>query len=245
MNDKDLLINSEMLRRNWGMDNISPLNIFPLVSERMDNLTILFFPMNKKLSGCCSKTDLDNIICINSSFSKGGQIVTLAHELYHILFDGDNEIFACTLNSKDADEKRADRFASYFLMPPVALNEFKARNNIDEWDFGDVIRCEQYFQISHSAMLQRLKSENQICDDQLKEFKKDVVENALNLGYNADLYVKSEKEYYAVGKIISLVELAYENDCISPSKRDSILLNVFRGDLAYNMIEEECGADLQ
>lgn len=55
MNDKDLLINSEMLRRNWGMDNISPLNIFPLVSERMDNLTILFFPMNKKLSGCCSK----------------------------------------------------------------------------------------------------------------------------------------------------------------------------------------------
>lgn len=93
-------------------------------------------------------------------------------------------------------------------------------------------------------MLQRLKSENQIGNDQLKEFKKDVVGNALNLGYDVELYVKCQKEYYAVGKIISLVEFAYENDCISPSKRDSILLNVFRGDIAYNMIEEECGAEL-
>lgn len=244
MDDKDLLIQAESLRRSWGMDNVTPLNIFSIALEKVDDLTLLWFPMNNMLNGCCSKTKVDKIICINSNFSKGAQNFTLAHELYHVLFNDENDVFACSTNSKDTEEKRADRFASYLLMPAIALNEFQQKNDIDDWNLKDIIRCEQYFQVSHNAMLVRLECENMISKREMREYKKDVLGHALNLGYGSELYEKSKREYFTMGKIISLTEFAWENDRISSSKRDSILLNVFRGDIAYNMFEGEYGIDL-
>ena len=81
MISSDIMFKAESLRRSWNIDNISPLNILQAALGNIDNLTILWFPMTDELSGCCSKTDDDKIICINSKHSKGRQNFTLAQNI--------------------------------------------------------------------------------------------------------------------------------------------------------------------
>ena len=234
-----ILYNAELLRRNWGLDNLSPFNILSVAQENIENLTVLWFPMIDEVSGCCSKTKNDNIICINSRHPKGRQNFTFAHEIYHLLFDDDNDIFSCMLNSENIIEKNADKFAEFLLIPKNALLEFKSKNDIDFWSLEDIIKCEQYFQISHTALLHRLIKEDMITFNQYNEFKKGIIKHAINLGYDAGLYQKSEKEYYSIGKIIPLIEDAFENDKISKGKHDEMLLNIFRSDIVYNLNDDD------
>ena len=55
MISSDILFKAETLRRSWGIDNASPINILASVLENVDNVTILWFPMIDEVSGCCSK----------------------------------------------------------------------------------------------------------------------------------------------------------------------------------------------
>lgn len=238
MISSDLVFKAESLRRSWDIDNASPLNILQCVLENMDDLTILWFPMADELSGCCSKTEKDKIVCLNSKHSKGRQNFTLAHELYHLLFEDDKDSFICNVNSNDLSEKNADDFASSLLIPNIALYEFINRNDIDNWGLKDVIKCEQYFQISHISMLCKLRREKLISYDEFLSFKPNVKRIAWNWGYDLSLYGPT-REYYSLGKIIPLSNLAYENEKISGGKYDEILLNIFRSDMVYNTLEED------
>lgn len=238
MISSDIMFKAESLRRSWNIDNISPLNILQAALGNIDNLTILWFPMTDELSGCCSKTDDDKIICINSKHSKGRQNFTLAHELYHLFFEDDKESFVCNVNSKDESEKNANEFAESLLLPSIALHEFKITNRISKWSLEYIIKCEQYFQISHKAMLCKLRRENEISYDDFLRFKPRVKSAAWDLGYDLSLY-ESTNEYYCLGKIIPLSKFAYDNKEISGGKFDEILLNIFREDMVYNTLEED------
>ena len=238
MISSDIIFKAESLRRSWNIDNISPLNILQASLGNIDNLTILWFPMTDELSGCCSKTNDDNIICINSKHSKGRQNFTLAHELYHLKFENDKESFVCNVNSNDESEKNANEFAESLLLPTIALHEFKGTNRISKWSLEYIIKCEQYFQISHQAMLCKLRRENEISRDDYLRYKHGVKSAAWDAGYDLSLY-ESTKEYYCLGKIIPLSKFAYDNNGISGGKFDEILLNIFREDMVYNTPEEE------
>lgn len=189
--------------------------------------------MIDELSGCCSKTEDDNI-----KHSKGRQNFTLAHELYHLLYEDTKNSFVCNVNSKDESEKNADKFAECLLIPKIALYEFIKRNNIDHWTLNDIIKCEQYFQISHTAMLCKLRREQEISYDDYCRYKTGVKSAAWNLGYDLSLY-EPANENYALGKIIPLSGMAYENNMITGGKYDEILLNIFRSDMVYNTITED------
>ena len=238
MISSDILFKAESLRRSWDIDNTSPLDIFSSVMANMDNVTIIWFPMLNELSGCCCKTDNDNVICINSKHSKGRQNFTLAHELYHLLFEEGKNSFICNLNSSDESEKNADMFASSLLIPNIALHEFINRNDISNWSLKDIIKCEQYFQISHTAMLCKLRREKLISYDEYLSYKPGVKRAAWNLGYELSLY-EPTRQYYSLGKIIPLSNLAYDNKKITGGKYDEILLNVYRSDMVYNSIGED------
>ena len=238
MISSDIIFKAESLRRSWGSDNVSPLNILQSAMENIDDLTILWFPMVDEVSGCCCKTSQDKIICINSKNSKGRQNFTLAHELFHLFFEDNKDSFVCNLNSDDASEKNANDFASSLLIPNIALHEFMNRNEIDKWSLDDIIKCEQYFQISHIAMLCKLRRERLISYDEFLSFKPGVKRAAWNLGYDLSLY-ESTKEYFSLGKIIPLSTLAYDNKKITGGKYDEILLNIFRSDMVYNTLEED------
>ncbi len=58
---------AETLRHEWGIESFASANIRSLVYNNIQNLTVLWFPMKKNISGCCSKTKDDKVIFINTN----------------------------------------------------------------------------------------------------------------------------------------------------------------------------------
>lgn len=223
------------LRREFGIDEYCPINIFTLIPEKIENLTIVSFPMNRSVSGCCYKNKMDSIILINSSHSKGRQNFTLAHELYHLL-DTDENILICSDEFKNEIEEKADTFASNFLMTEHALYDFIESNNINEWSIEDVVKCEQYFQIDHNALIRRLYADELINGSQFAEFSFNIIEKAIKLGYDSSLYEPSPKKCYSIGNMIQLTEKLHDRKKIGNGVRKDILLDLNKEELIFKTL---------
>ena len=118
------------MRRVWGQDAYAPIDIFSIVSS-LKNMTVIKYPLSSSISGMTTKIDEDYIICINSHMSKGRQRFTLAHELYHVLFEDINGRVICGLDmssNKSDSEKEADQFAGYLLMPYDSLFQYNDKD---------------------------------------------------------------------------------------------------------------------
>ena len=236
-----LMTQAAMLRKELGEDSGSPINIFAL-AQRIDGLTIVYYPMSDKLSGMCIKGQKCNaIIAINSNMTLGRQRYSLAHEFYHLYYD-DNMVSICAKkigNGKDT-EKSADMFASYFLMPDAALETMAgnmAKRNVDQHlSIDDVIRIEQYFGVSHQAVMYRLSHCTYMDQNNFDEYMTTSVRRkAESLGLPGDLYLPSPetKRYMTYGNYINQAEQAIAKGLISMGKYEELLLSAFRSDLVY------------
>ena len=235
------------LKRKWGIDNYSPIDISTILHQNIPNLTIVWFPMKKNVCAACFKNYGGSIILVNSSHSIGRQNLSLAHELYHLLNDDADEhlnknktslkadFFICSLNNEKEVEMKANDFASKFLMSDAALYDFIERNNIEKWTIEDIIKCEQYFKLDHNDFLHRLLDAELINDFQFLEFCHNIQEKANLLGYDSFLYEESNdnKKYFSVGNMIPLTNRLCKENKISKSRRKEILLELFREDLVY------------
>ena len=227
-------------RRQWKIDMNVPIDIFSLAINKMKNLTIVFKKMDNEISGACLGLDKENIIFVNSRHRKGRQAFTIAHELYHLKYDGNN-FNICGVKSDDEVEKKADLFASCLLMPHGAIETYKLNNNIEKWDLDSIIDAEQYFQISHQSLLWRLRHFlGEISYEEYVSYKEDIIYNASIRGYDLSLYRPYlNEEYLTIGNYIKLTEKAYENELISRGKKEELLLDAFREDMVYNFNEGE------
>ena len=119
---------AEMLRHEWGIESFASVNIRSLVYNNIRNLTVLWFPMKDNISGCCSKTKDDKVIFINTNHTIGRQNFTLAHELYHLLYEDIDDFIVCGVNNNSQSERNADNFAStlFFIVGSIALNPFNS-----------------------------------------------------------------------------------------------------------------------
>lgn len=230
---------ANMCRKLWGIDELTPIDIFRVVLEKVKNVTICFFNKEDNLSGSSIKIKDQNIIFINSKHSLGRQRFTLAHEIYHLKYD--EEFGVCDLDhGNDSVEEKADRFASFLLMSNAALFNYELENNIKEWDLDKVIQAEQYFQISHKAMLRKLTDLGRISEETAEEYLPSIMYNAQSRGYDLKLYNPfSEDENLILGNYINMVKKAYDNDCISKSKKNELLIDGFCESLVYNDIETD------
>ena len=227
-------------RRQWKIDVNESIDIFSLAINKIKNLTIVFKIMDDDISGACLKLANENIIFVNSRHRKGRQAFTIAHELYHLKYD-DNKFNICGIESDDEIEKKADLFASCLLMPHGAIETYKLNNDIQKWDLDSIIDAEQYFQISHQALLLRLRFFlNEITYEQYMAFKEDIIRNASIRGYDSSLYTPYlNMEYLTIGNYIKLTEKAFEEDLISQGKKEELLLDAFREDIVYNLNDDE------
>lgn len=242
---REIELNSYALkvRKIFGEDTYSPIDIFACVNLwKEKKITIVYYPLSSRISGMCTRMDDDILICINSGTSLGRQRFTLAHELYHILFEDklQNVICEMKLNVEKSDsEKEADMFASYLLMPYDALKQYQ--DKVNEWTIEAIIDAEQFFQISHMAMLRRLYMEKYINKNEFDKFScAGVTKEAVKLGYEADLYAKSpdNKQYFTTGEYIRSVEAIADKELVSNGKREELLLDAFRADIVYGLNEE-------
>lgn len=239
INKFNLSYQAAELRKQFGEDDCSYIDVFNIV-ENDETITLFYYPMNS-VSGMCLLDGKNKIIAINSLSSKGRQRYTLAHELYHLYYHKNNACFVCSkndLNSKKEQEKEADIFASYFLAPFNAFKKFADDLKIIKgyFDINDVIKCEQYFGLSHIATLVRLKEENYITEEFFEECKiLKPAPLAKKLGFTTDLYVPNNEatQKYTTGRYINLANKLKENDLVSNAKYEQFLLECFRKDLVY------------
>lgn len=216
------------LRIKWYIDDRVPIDIMSLLKNKMDKLTIVFMDMDNQISGASSKIKDYSIMFINSNHSYGRQRFTIAHELYHLIYDKTNK--TCSDFQKDENEKKANQFASSLLLPHGALLNYEQINNIQKWKLNDIIDAEQFFQISHHAFLWRLRNLERISYDEFNNYKNISKQQALKLGYDFKLYQPFSTNETSIGNIIKLLEEVYESDLISFGKREEILLDIFRYD---------------
>ena len=243
-------LNSEAinLRKEFGEDSNSPIDIFSLIHNNED-LTIVFYPMSSRVSGICIRDGNNKIIGVNSNSTYGRQRFTIAHELYHLFFHEDFKSIVCFTDlemNKDPQEKEADMFASYFLAPYEALSYFiksKLGKEKQELNIEDVVKIEQYFGISRQAILWRLVNDGYLSYETANFMKSGIISSAKRLGYDDDLYTPTpeDKQYATFGKYIKLAEKLKNKDIISQGKYEEILLNGFRSDIVYgfDLNEEE------
>lgn len=242
-------LNSEAitLRKEFGEDSNSPIDIFSLIHNN-DDLTIIFYPMSSRMSGICIRDGKNKIIGVNSNSTYGRQRFTIAHELYHLFFHEDFKSVVCFTDlemNKDPQEKEADMFASYFLAPYEALSYFiknKLGKEKQELNIEDVVKIEQNFGISRQAMLWRLVNDGYINHEKANFMKSGIITSAKRLGYDDQLYTPTpeDKQYATFGKYIKLAEELKDKDAISQGKYEEILLNGFRSDIVYGFdLEEE------
>ena len=231
-------------RKIWNEDTYSPIDIFAIINGWKDKkITLVKYPMSSRISGMCTKEKEDIVICINSATSYGRQRFTLAHELYHVLYEENLQRVICDMNmsgDKPESEQEADQFASYLLMPYDALLEYEEDRS--KWTIEKVIDAEQFFQISYQAMLHRLVRDGMLSNREADQYKTITVSmEAARLGYGKELYFPTEKnkQYFTTGEYIRKVEKLAEMDLISEGKKDELLLEAYRADIVYNYDEEE------
>lgn len=245
MDKLDLNTKAQELRELFGEDANSPVDIFSLANQ-IDGLTLVFYPLGENISGMCVRDKKIKLISINSTMSYGRQRFSFAHELYHLYYDDESGFNVCAkkLDSKNENEKCADQFASYFLAPYKSLRAVvKKVTGGGRLSVQHVIAIEQYFGLSHLAMLWRLVSEGYLSPDRLEEYNSGVVSIARNLGYDDRLYkptpVELQKRTY--GHYLKQVEELRNKDIISSGKIDELLLDAFRDDIAFGLGEDDQG----
>ena len=232
------------IRRMWQVDAYSPIDIFAMINGfKKSKFTLVSYPLSPRISGMCIKESRDIIICINSTMSLGRQRFTLAHELYHALFDNNLKSIICDMTfdeHKAVIEKEADQFASYLLMPYDALHEYFIQH--EKWNLDTIIDAEQFYQISHQSMLNRLVLDGYLTNKDVEEYRNISISSAaVRLGYDRDLYISSHsnKRYFTTGVYIRKVKQLEELNLISEGKKEELLMEAYRADIVYNFDDEE------
>ncbi len=234
----DLSHKAFSIRKKLGESDSSPIDIFSLALT-IDKLTLVFYPLGENISGACIQGKESSIIAINSEMSIGRQRFSLAHELYHLYFNTETKTNICSniIGNGDENERKADQFASYFLMPANALYEIveKVKAKKRFLSIEDIIRIEQYFGVSHKAMLNRLAEDKLITKRQMEEMQQGVMSYASRMGLDVSLYLPSpeDRKMLTLGYYITQTEKIYGEDRVSTGKYEELLLSAFRSDIVY------------
>lgn len=239
------------LRNELGEDEFSPIDIFSL-AQTIDALTIVAYPLGKNISGACFKGDSSSVVAINSDMSIGRQRFSLAHELYHLRYDENQKttnICSSTIGSGAENEKCADQFASYFLMPPAALykavEDYKKKTK-QSLSLREVIRLEQYFRVSHQVMLIRLQEDGELSASETASMQSGIISKAARLGFDVSLYKPSpeDKKTQVLGHYITQAEKLFGMETISNGKYEELLLSAFRDDIVFGYEDETEGGGI-
>jgi Zn-dependent peptidase ImmA (M78 family) len=185
------------------------------------NVLTLFNPLTEGFSGMSIKiNDNARFMLVNSNHSLGRQHFTIAHELYHLYIQEKFEIHQCKtglFDTKNKEEYNADCFASCLLMPEIGIHELIPDVELNKKNISlqTIIKLEQYFSVSRSSMLVRLKMLALLDNKTFEHFKTiKVTETAQQYGYDTALY-KEGNHNVIVGDYGEKAKMLFDNEKIS------------------------------
>jgi Zn-dependent peptidase ImmA (M78 family)/DNA-binding XRE family transcriptional regulator len=94
------------------------------------------------------------VVNVREDISVERQIFTVAHELGHIVMH-QNSYDGLLGKEKEQEEKEADQFASYFLMPQVAFEKSWQENKGNHW-LKSILHIKRVYKISYQTVIYRL-----------------------------------------------------------------------------------------
>ncbi len=213
---------AETLAQKFRIDHGIGLSdaIDPLGVLRKLNIFVMFRPLSERFYGMSLQSKSGaKFMLINSNNAIGRQHFSIAHELYHLFYDETPKPHICKANEKGKtpSEYDADVFASALLIPKQGLLEFIPTNEIKSKNISlaTILRTEQYFRVSHTALLVRLKACKLISEKDYEKLSVNAIqETAKEYGHNTALYRKGNTNV-VIGDFGEKARLSYEKEIIS------------------------------
>ncbi len=223
------------LRSRFGLDDRLPVDLEGLLVKQ--GVLTVFTKMSEDFSGMCLKYDKDtNFILVNSDMALGRQNFTIAHELYHLFVQDENEfkVHSCdVLNPQSPIEKHANTFASYFLLPQAGVLEMMKKINCDRKtvNAAHIITMCAYFGVSYKAMLVRINKILRMPQDHLERLNTiQPIKAAKEFSLSREVFEKP-KEEKVIGDYSSKAQALYESERISKGHLIELLNEIkFGGD---------------
>lgn len=218
-----------------GLQSTEHFDVYRAVSSL--GITCVKRPMESSISGATLKTNIVKVILVNSSKTLGHQNFTIAHEIYHCLYDENLVSKACkteSFNRASEGEQVADLFAAHLLMPGDAIfNQLRLRKRLDvKLAIADIINLEQFFGVSRKAMCWRLENLKLITREQSDTCCMNVIQSARSVGKNTDLYLPTNDKVM-ISDYAEKAREALQKNLITESRYEEILADA---DLSENVM---------
>jgi Zn-dependent peptidase ImmA (M78 family) len=209
------------LRRQLGLSSNQPVDPF-WAAEQLGMVVVLKPFAARRLSGIhLYHSDAGvSIAIINNTDTKARQRFTLAHEIAHWIFDREETIIDdLSSTGDDLKEKRANCFASEFLLPRAAIAAWRPRR---PWTDSpqDVAELALFYGTSFEATLWRLKNADCLSNDDVQALKLRYGE--LDGELRSRISERDEETIVLPQSFVDLVDRAFENGFISKGKRDEL-----------------------
>jgi Zn-dependent peptidase ImmA (M78 family) len=182
-------------------------------------------------SGISLKKDGEKFLLVNSSKTQGHQNFTIAHELYHLLYDKTYDRYVCYPGQFDYNEKgierKAETFAINFLLPDEGVLHYLKENNanIKNPPLEKIALLEAIFKVSHQATLIKLLEMKIITEKYKEEISGGIKKAALGYGFGTELYEPTKKTR-VISPYISYAKEASEKNLISEGKFRELLRKI-------------------
>jgi Zn-dependent peptidase ImmA (M78 family) len=208
-------------RERNGIGSNEPVNIKSLLLKL--NVLTVYKPLSGKFSGMAILAGDKRFMLINSDHPIGKQNFTICHEIYHLYIQEGFTSMQCFTGrfdkKTDRNEYNADLFAAYLLMPEDGIyelipnNELRSKNKVS---LETILKIEQYFSCSRLALLYRLHDLNLISNEQVQDYKFNVIQSAIQYGYSDNLY-KAGNQNEIIGDYGQIAKKLFEIEKISES----------------------------
>jgi Zn-dependent peptidase ImmA (M78 family) len=228
------------VRTHLGYNLLEPIDIIKVFTEM--GVSCVRKVIESDISAMIFMYKSAKLIVLNSNRSLGHQNFSGAHELYHAIYDKDIEGRGCNIgffNPDDINESKADYFAANFLIPDDGVNyQLSKRMTKKEISIEDVIYLENYFSVSHKAMLNKLIFMDKISVEEFKRFVPNIKNNATYCGYSTSLYERTNNEEFFTDYVEKANKVA-KHEIITNSKYEELLYDAGLYDIVTNAFNDE------
>ena len=220
---------AQKFRSEHGLSMTEPIST-KTVLRKLGILT-MYRPLSEKSFGISAKSESGRMfMMVNCNSTRGRQHFTIAHELYHLLYDDSPEPHMCG-GVAIGVEKDANLFASALLMPREGLLKMVSDEEVKsrKVKLATVLRMEQFFGVSRNTLPLRLKDIGLITESYMNELKSvPVKESAMQYGYNLSLYEAGNKGI-VIGDFGEKARLLFESGRISEGHYYELLNMISNG----------------
>lgn len=229
-------------RLRLGLQSTEHVDVYRAVSSL--GIACVKRPLESGMSGATLKTHRVKLILVNSSKTLGHQNFTIAHEMYHCLYDESLVNKACKTEfpeSQPDNERIADSYAAHLLIPEDGIFlQLRLRGKADETlQLGDVVSLEQHFWVSRKAMCWRLESLGLITRADSERYSTNVIQNVRSLGKDPALY-RPTHDTKVISDYAERAKEALDKGLITDSRYEEVLADA---GLLEEIVEEAEEAD--